>query len=92
MTPHLQMQTKRRMNLLQTFLTSPNARVNDFEEELPRSWIEDEDGTVYESLERASRGLEDSLMGFVVKLPSKVLWLERKVRKITGMLSPKRTW
>ena len=32
--------------LSETLLTSPNARVDDLEEELPRPRVEDEDGTV----------------------------------------------
>ena len=33
--------------LPKTFLTSPDTGVNDFEEELSRAWVEDEDSTVY---------------------------------------------
>ena len=50
---------KRITDLGETLLTSPHRGVNDLEEELPSSWIEDKDGTV-DGLRR-----EISLEGFV---------------------------
>ena len=65
--------------LSETLLAGPDARVNDLEEELAGARVKDEDGAVWvytlvKGFEE-SNSKKDALMGFVVKLPSNVLWI-----------------
>jgi hypothetical protein len=61
--------------LPKTFLAGPDTRVDDLQEQLTGSRIEDEDGSVWVSkLGKKYLGEpEDVLIGLVVRLPSKVL-------------------
>ena len=63
--------------LPQTLLTGPDARVDDFEEELARARVEDEDRAVCKRQSVTARHArwkgKGVLMGLVVKLPSNVL-------------------